>query len=201
MCERIISKQCSLQRYHESNTERVRSMPIVVVVAFSHRTHSLFNTTVTSTHVRFAPREIVCISPDYLVLLKKAGRSNFIRQTCISFKNNLFRFISVHLTRSLFKQKYNSKMSNILRNIVKSSVLKSLSAPIQNSMGIRTAGVRSLWHMSKPSITTNEHRCTGGCPCGISKRFASNGMHFFSILWSNNRQSGPKDNGQRDRVT
>jgi len=66
-------------------------------------------------------------------------------------------------------------MSNILRNIVKSSVLKSLNAPIQNSIGIRTTGVRSLWHMSKPSITANEHRCNGGCSCGISKRFASNG--------------------------
>lgn len=75
-------------------------------------------------------------------------------------------------------------MSNLLRNIVRSSVLKTLSAPIQqNPIAARTVGIRSLWHMSKPSITSNQHRCTGfgGCSCGCGKRFASNGMNSIAI--------------------
>lgn len=78
-------------------------------------------------------------------------------------------------------------MNQILRNIVRSNVLKTLGAPIQSTVGVQTIGSRSLWHMSKPAIKPSEqHKCTvfGGCSCGCGKRFASNGMktciNFFN---------------------
>lgn len=70
-------------------------------------------------------------------------------------------------------------MNQILRNIVRSNVLKTLGAPIQSTVGVQAIGSRSLWHMSKPTIKPSEqHKCTvfGGCSCGCGKRFASNGM-------------------------
>lgn len=71
----------------------------------------------------------------------------------------------------------------MLRNLVRyGGGLKSLAMPVQQSVGLRSAGVRSLWHMSKPSVTTNGCGCGlgGGCTCGGQKRFAStNGNHRF----------------------
>lgn len=62
-------------------------------------------------------------------------------------------------------------MNSILRTIVRSGGFKSLVS--QQIIGIRTVGARSLWHMSKPTITSN--RCTGcgGYTCGCGKRFTS----------------------------
>lgn len=65
-------------------------------------------------------------------------------------------------------------MSNMLRNIVRSGALKSISSSIQQSNGIRAVGARSLWHMSKLSINSGTHKCSGfGCTCRIGARFAS----------------------------
>ncbi|XP_031637760.1 complement component 1 Q subcomponent-binding protein, mitochondrial [Contarinia nasturtii] len=62
----------------------------------------------------------------------------------------------------------------MLRNIVRIGAFKSLASPIQQTVGIRSLGARSLWHMSKPSLISNK-KCTGfaGCQCGCGKRFAS----------------------------
>lgn len=78
-------------------------------------------------------------------------------------------------------------MAQMLRNIVRyGSGLKSLSMPVQQSVGLRAISVRSLWHMSKPSVASNVHSCGcglgGACTCGSQKRFAStNGKYSYYI--------------------
>lgn len=80
-------------------------------------------------------------------------------------------------------------MAQMLRNIVRyGGGLKSLAVPVQQqSVGLRTTGVRSLWHMSKASAVSKCHSCGcglgGSCTCGSQKRFAStNGkLHIFLI--------------------
>ncbi|XP_055313913.1 complement component 1 Q subcomponent-binding protein, mitochondrial isoform X2 [Sitodiplosis mosellana] len=66
-------------------------------------------------------------------------------------------------------------MSQILRSLARSGAFKSIVSPIQQSSGLRAVGARSLWHMSKPSVVSTKHRCTGfaGCQCGCGKRFTS----------------------------
>lgn len=87
-------------------------------------------------------------------------------------------------------------MNQILRNIVRSNLLKTLGAPMQSTVGVQTIGSRSLWHMSKIAIKPNEqHKCTvfGGCSCGCGKRFSSNGMKtsipfFYKSFYDKNRK-------------
>lgn len=76
-------------------------------------------------------------------------------------------------------------MAQMLRNLVRyGGGLKSLAMPIQQqSVGLRSASVRSLWHMSKPTVH-NSCGCGlgGSCTCGGQKRFAStNGINFHLI--------------------
>lgn len=99
--------------------------------------------------------------------------TQFIRFKPFRF-HNLIRFLSNNQLH---------KMS-MLRNIVRSSALKLFAAPAQKSMGIQAVGARSLWHMSKPSATTNWHKCTGGtgCMCGCGKRYASTNGKFFNSI-------------------
>lgn len=78
-------------------------------------------------------------------------------------------------------------MAQMLRNLVRyGGGLKSLAMPVQHqSVGIRSTGVRSLWHMSKSSIINVHNGCGcglgGSCSCGGQKRFASTNGKIFIL--------------------